>query len=79
MLAEPTAALDPGKRALVLAPQTEREKRVLSVIVHRLSPIRIANRICVVADGRIVESGCHGDLMQNPSGVYQRFIELQLG
>jgi ABC-type multidrug transport system fused ATPase/permease subunit len=40
--------------------------------------IRTADRICVVDDGQIVESGSHEELMQNPVGAYRRFVELQL-
>ena len=79
VLDEPTAALDPEtENALVQALQAERDKRVLIVIAHRLSTIRTADRICVVDDGRIVESGSHEELMQNPAGAYRRFVELQL-
>jgi ATP-binding cassette, subfamily B, bacterial len=80
VLDEPTAALDPEtENALVHALQAERERRVLIVIAHRLSTIRTADRICFVDDGRIVESGSHEELMQNPEGAYRRFVELQLG
>jgi len=79
VLDEPTAALDPEtENALVQALQTEREKRVLIVIAHRLSTIRTADRICVVDNGKIVESGSHEVLMKNPEGAYRRFVELQL-
>ena len=79
VLDEPTAALDPEtENALVHALQAEREKRVLIVIAHRLSTIRTADRICVVDNGKIVESGSHEELMKNPEGAYRRFVELQL-
>ena len=79
VLDEPTAALDPEtENALVQALQAEREKRVLIVIAHRLSTIRTADRICVVDNGKIVESGSHEELMKNPEGAYRRFVELQL-
>jgi len=79
VLDEPTAALDPEtENALVQALQAEREKRVLIVIAHRLSTIRTADRICVVDNGKIVESGSHEVLMKNPEGAYRRFVELQL-
>ena len=78
VLDEPTAALDPEtENALVKALQAEREKRVLIVIAHRLSTIRSADRICVVDDGKIVETGSHEELMQNSAGAYRRFVELQ--
>jgi ABC-type multidrug transport system fused ATPase/permease subunit len=79
VLDEPTAALDPEtENALVRALQAEREKRVLIVIAHRLSTIRTADRICVVDNGKIVESGSHEELMQNPTGAYRQFVEIQL-
>ena len=79
VLDEPTAALDPEtENALVQALQAEREKRVLIVIAHRLSTIRTADQICVVDDGKIVETGSHEELMKNPEGAYRRFVELQL-
>ena len=79
VLDEPTAALDPEtESALVLALQAEREKRVLVVIAHRLSTIRSADKICVVDEGKIVESGSHEELMQSPVGAYRRLVELQL-
>jgi len=79
VLDEPTAALDPEtENALVQALHAEREKRVLIVIAHRLSTIRTADRICVVDNGKIVESGSHEELMKNPEGAYRRFVELQL-
>jgi ATP-binding cassette, subfamily B, bacterial len=39
------------------------EGRICFVIAHRLSTIRNATRIIVVRDGRIAESGTHGELM----------------
>ncbi len=79
VLDEPTAALDPEtENALVQALQAERDKRVLIVIAHRLSTIRKADRICVLDDGQIVESGSHEELMQNPAGAYRRLVDIHL-
>ena len=50
--------------------------RTALVIAHRLSTIRDADRICVVADGRIVEEGRHDELLAR-GGAYHRLHELQ--
>ena len=41
------------------------------------STIREADRIFVLQDGAIVESGTHDELLQNGSGLYRRLSELQ--
>ena len=76
---EPTVAREAeAEKALVPAFHAERQKRVVIAIAHRLSTIRTADRICVVDNGKIVESGSHEELMKNPEGAYRRFVELQL-
>ena len=80
VLDEPTAALDPEtENALVAALHAASRDRLLIVIAHRLSTIRAADRICFLADGRIVETGNHAELMAIPSGAYRRFVDLQSG
>jgi len=48
------------------------------VIAHRLSLVRDLSFILVLAEGRIVESGTHADLMEN-SGLYKTLYDLQKG
>ena len=50
--------------------------RTSFVIAHRLSTIRHADRILVLDNGAIVESGSHGELMAI-SGLYRDMVELQ--
>jgi ABC-type multidrug transport system fused ATPase/permease subunit len=46
------------------------------VIAHRLETVRRADVILVVADGAIVESGTHEELLSH-GGVYSSLYEIQ--
>lgn len=52
-------------------------ERTVFAIAHRLSTLRRANRIFVVEEGRLVESGSHAELLALPGGTYRRLCELQ--
>ncbi len=52
------------------------KNRTTLVIAHRLSTIKNANRILVLDDGRITESGTHEQLMQT-GGLYRRLYSMQ--
>ena len=43
------------------------------MIAHRLSTIKNADRIFVIDDGRIVEAGNHGELMEKKGAYYQLY------
>jgi ATP-binding cassette subfamily B protein len=51
--------------------------RTLLFVSHRLSTIRRADRIVVLEDGSVAESGTHEELMSR-GGAYRRLIERQL-
>ncbi len=78
MLDEATSALDADSESKVQAALADFSKdRTTLVIAHRLSTVRNADRIVVVEDGRVVESGGHDELVSS-GGVYARLAELQL-
>ncbi|MCR9193284.1 MAG: ABC transporter ATP-binding protein/permease [Hyphomonas sp.] len=78
MLDEATSALDAESEAKVQAALAEfAANRTTLIIAHRLSTVRAADRIIVVDDGRIVETGSHDELMER-NGVYRKLVELQL-
>ena len=53
-----------------------RKGRTSFVIAHRLSTIQDADRIMVIDDGRIIESGSHAQLLAQ-KGAYARMVESQ--
>ncbi|MDT0347593.1 ABC transporter ATP-binding protein [Streptomyces litchfieldiae] len=58
ILDEATSSLDiPGERLVQRAMSTVLKGRTALVIAHRLSTVRIADRVLVLADGRVVEDG----------------------
>ena len=78
MLDEATSALDAESEAKVQAALAEfATGRTTLIIAHRLSTVRAADRIVVVDDGRVVETGSHEALMAT-DGVYKKLVELQL-
>ena len=52
------------------------EGRTSIVIAHRLSTIQGADKIVVVAEGRIAEQGTHDELLAR-GGIYAHLIEMQ--
>src|SRR3989338_2791954 len=70
ILDEATSALDTESERLVQAAlQKLMEHRTTLVIAHRLSTVEHADRIVVLSQGRVVESGTHRELLAR-NGAY---------
>lgn len=77
LLDEATSALDAESERLVQqALERLMQDRTTIVIAHRLATVRAAQRIIVMSDGRIVESGDHANLI-GQNGLYARLASLQ--
>lgn len=78
LLDEATSALDSESERLVQEALDGLMKgRTTIVIAHRLSTIRKADKILVIQNGRIIESGNHEELSSMPDGLYQNLLKLQ--
>jgi len=77
ILDEATSSLDSESERLVQeAVYNLMQRKTTLVIAHRLSTVRIADRIVVMQSGRIVEVGNH-DMLMSHSGVYRKLYDLQ--
>ncbi len=77
ILDEPTAALDARAEAEVFTRFKNLAEGTTAVLIsHRFSTVRMADRIVVLADGKVEEQGTHAELMAN-GGRYAELFELQ--
>jgi ATP-binding cassette, subfamily B, bacterial len=66
LLAEATSSLDiPSERAVQAALETVLAGRTALIIAHRLSTVLIADRVLVMAEGRIVQDGSPAELLDS--------------
>ncbi|KAJ3070270.1 ATP-binding cassette, sub-B (MDR TAP), member 4 [Podochytrium sp. JEL0797] len=77
LLDEATSALDTQSERLVQAAlDTASKNRTTIVIAHRLSTIKNADKIVVLAKGKIIEQGTHNELLAL-KGTYSELVEKQ--
>jgi len=77
VLDEPTAAMDARAEAEVFEHFRQLSQgRITILISHRFSTVRMADRIAVLASGRIIEQGSHAELMAR-NGHYAQLFSLQ--
>ncbi|MFI5668418.1 NHLP bacteriocin export ABC transporter permease/ATPase subunit [Streptomyces sp. NPDC051704] len=77
-LDEATSALDnEAQRVVIESTRALRATRI--VIAHRLSTVMDADRVIVMADGRIAQQGAPADLLADPAGPFRELVRRQVG
>lgn len=77
VLDEPTSALDAEAEYEVFRRFGElMEGRIAVLISHRFSTVRMADRIVVLSEGKLLEMGSHAELIEK-DGAYARLFNLQ--
>ena len=77
LLDEPTAQLDVRGEAEIFERVLAATRHCTTILIsHRFSTVRLADRICVVERGRVVELGTHDELIRL-GGRYRTMFDLQ--
>ncbi|HEU4321603.1 MAG TPA: ABC transporter ATP-binding protein [Roseiflexaceae bacterium] len=75
LLDEPTSAVEPESEALILSALEQlMQGRTTLIVSHRLSLARAADRVLIVADGRIVEQGRPAALLADASSRFAAMV-----
>ncbi|MGZ0774887.1 ABC transporter ATP-binding protein [Listeria monocytogenes serotype 1/2b] len=78
ILDEATSALDTETEQVIQASLEElAEGRTTLIIAHRLATIKHADRIIVVNETGIAETGTHNELLAQDNGAYKRLYDAQ--
>jgi ATP-binding cassette subfamily B protein len=75
ILDEPSASLDPlGERQIFAMLKTLAHEKIILFTTHRYDTIRQADRIVVLVDGRVAESGTHEELEQQAGAFWSLYL-----
>lgn len=77
ILDEPTSAIDALAEARIFNRLFTKQDKTIIVVSHRLTTVKKADVIYVMQDGKIVEQGTHGELVDR-HGVYFQLFESQM-
>jgi ABC-type multidrug transport system fused ATPase/permease subunit len=79
ILDEATSSLDADSEQQVQGALNELMKnRTTLIIAHRLATIKAVDKIYVLEEGKIAESGTHDELVENKAGLYHHLVSLQM-
>jgi len=77
ILDEATSAVDPQSEKIIQEGlKTLLQNRTAIIIAHRLTTTRLADRILIIHQGRLIEQGSHNELLKK-KGFYYKFYKLQ--
>lgn len=78
ILDEATSALDYESERIIQSNMEQiRQDRTVIIVAHRLSAVRVAEKIYVMDCGEVVESGTHESLLALPNGFYANLVRMQ--
>lgn len=78
ILDEATSAVDTATEAIIQeALDRLMKNRTTFAIAHRLSTLQNADRLIVLENGEIAETGTHEELLEKENGIYKTLVEIQ--
>jgi ABC-type multidrug transport system fused ATPase/permease subunit len=78
LLDEPTASLDAETEQRLVRSLSEWGRgRCIFLVTHRLSTVRLADRLVFLDHGKVVECGSPAELMARPGGAYRALVETE--